>query len=73
MAVVGGSIYPLSSMPDFIRKLSKFTINRWAMEGFMIIFSGNELLSLTNHVYVLIAMGLFMLVMSAAALKIRRR
>lgn len=73
MAVIGGNIYPLSTMPGFIRKLSKLTINRWAMEGFMIIFSGNELLSLTNHVYVLIAIGLAMLILSIAVLKVQRR
>jgi ABC-2 type transport system permease protein len=70
MAVIGGSIYPLSSMPGPIRELSLFTINRWAMEGFMILFSGNESLSVIKNAGVLAAMGLVMF--GAASLIITR-
>ncbi|MCX7924050.1 MAG: ABC transporter permease [Clostridia bacterium] len=72
MAVVGGSIYPLSSMPEFVRDLSNFTINRWASEGFMIIFSGNDGLSVVNNFYALIVIGLAFLIISTAILKLRR-
>lgn len=72
MAVIGGSIYPLSSMPEFVRTLSKLTINRWAMEGFLIIFSGNEAISVVNHVYALLAIGLAFLALSVGVLKIGR-
>lgn len=61
MAVVGGSIYPLTSMPGFIRVLSKFTINYWAMEGFMIVFSGNKALHTSSSALVLAVLGLAML------------
>ncbi|NTV90332.1 MAG: ABC transporter permease [Clostridiales bacterium] len=57
MAVVGGSIYPLSSMPGFIRDISRITINRWAMDGFMVLFSGNELISVRSSVLALIIIG----------------
>ncbi|HHW48192.1 MAG TPA: ABC transporter permease [Clostridiaceae bacterium] len=73
MAMVGGSIYPLSSMPRFIREASKFTINRWAMEGFMVIFSGDRSLSVANYFYVLIAIGLVLLILSTVILRLRRR
>lgn len=69
MAVVGGSIYPLSSMPGFVRSLSNVTINKWAMDGFMVIFSGNEGLSVLNQVYALVAIGIILLVVSVGAMK----
>lgn len=68
MAVVGGSIYPLSSMPDFVRSLSTLTINKWAMEGFMILFSGNDALKVTNQVLALLVIGAALLTISAVVL-----
>jgi len=72
MAVIGGSIYPLSSMPGFVRSMSKLTINRWAMDGFMVIFSGNRALSPLNQVYMLLLIGLALLALSAGVMKLRR-
>lgn len=72
MAVIGGSIYPLSSMPGFVRSLSKFTINRWAMDGFMVVFSGNHALSTANQVYMLLIIGLVLLISSAGIMRLRR-
>lgn len=71
MAVVGGSIYPLSSMPGFVRTLSDYTITKWAMEGFMILFSGNDALSVVNQVCPLFAIGGLLLVVAAGAAKLR--
>lgn len=73
MAVVGGSIYPLTSMPVFVRNLSNLTINKWAMQGFMEIFSGNDVLNVFNYVYPLIIIGLVMMVASTVILKLYRR
>ena len=42
MALIGGSIYPIAKMPDKIRFLSGLTINRWIQEGFMKVFSGQQ-------------------------------
>lgn len=67
MAVIGGSIYPLTSMPPFVREISKYTINRWAMDGFMVIFSGNDAISINIYVQMLFLIGMVML---AAALSI---
>lgn len=40
MAVAGGSIYPLSSLPEASRIFSVLTINRWTQEGFVaVLFS----------------------------------
>lgn len=39
MSAIGGSIYPLTALPDGIKYLSYLTINRWAVHGFLEIFS----------------------------------
>ncbi|MCX7749358.1 MAG: ABC transporter permease [Clostridia bacterium] len=71
MAVLGGSIYPLTTMPEFIRNLSNLTINKWAMEGFMTIFSGNAAVRVNEQVYHLLGIGAVLLVSAIAAMKIR--
>ena len=73
MAVVGGSIYPLTSMPDFIRGISKLTINRWAMDGFMVLFSGNDAASTGVYALVLAVMGFMLFTVSAFIMKFMRR
>lgn len=71
-AVVGGSIYPLSSMPGFVRSISKITINRWAMDGFMVLFSGNDALNVNNVVLALFTIGVVLISSAALVLKVRR-
>lgn len=73
MAVIGGSIYPLSSMPGFIRNLSNLTINKWAMDGFMVIFSGNEGLNVLNQTYMLILIGVMLLVVSGGVMNLSKK
>lgn len=41
MAVAGGSLYPPTAMPDWVRPLSVLTVVRWTREGFLGVFSGN--------------------------------
>lgn len=73
MAVIGGSIYPLSSMPGFIKTISKLTINRWAMEGFMIIFSGDRSLGIKHNFFMLLLIGLTLLITAVLVMKLRSR
>lgn len=72
MAIVGGSIYPLSAMPGFVRNLSNITINKWAMSGFMILFSGNDALSVIACVIPLVIIGTVLLILSVTVMKLRR-
>lgn len=65
MAVLGGSIYPLSSMPPFIRDISKLTINRWAMDGFIVLFSGDDTAGTGIYALVLTGMSLVLFAVSA--------
>jgi ABC-2 type transport system permease protein len=72
MAVIGGNIYPLSTMPDFVRDISRLTMNRWAMEGFMVLFSGNDAASTGIYALALVIMGFVLFALSAFVLRIRR-
>lgn len=72
-AVVGGSIYPLSTMPEFVRQISHLTINRWAMDGFMVLFSGNDALSVASYSLVLAGMALALFMLSTVIMKLRGR
>jgi len=73
MAVVGGNIYPLSSMPGFIRGISKLTISRWAMEGFIVLFSGDDAASTGVYALVLLVIGLVLFMFSAVIMNFVRR
>jgi len=69
MAVAGGNIYPLSSMPRIFKAISKFTINRWAMDGFMVLFSGNDAAGTGTHTFVLVMMAAALFLASAAVMR----
>ncbi len=73
MAVAGGSIYPLSSMPGFMRGLSRLTINRWAMDGFMVLFSGNDAAGTGLYSLVLLMMACILMAGSVLIMKLLRR
>ena len=34
MCAIGGAWFPVSFMPEFIQRFSKFTLVYWSMEGF---------------------------------------
>ena len=72
MAVLGGSIYPLTSMPESIRRISVLTITRWAMEGFMVLFSGS-VTDTGRHAMVLALMALILFAVSAFMIRFARR
>lgn len=72
MAVVGGNIYPLSSMPEFVRQIGDVTINKWAMEGFEVLFSGSGGVSILHYIFPLLIIGAVLLTVSFAALKTKK-
>jgi ABC-2 type transport system permease protein len=72
MAVLGGSIYPLFSVPTVIKKLSYITINRWATEGFMVIFSSHGTADISRYLVALVIIGFVFLGASVAVLKLKR-
>jgi len=72
MAAVGGSIYPLTALPDSIKYLSYLTVNRWAVHGFLEIFSGRLTPAFYVDIAVLAVMGLVYLGLSVPFLKFVR-
>lgn len=46
LAFLGGCIYPLFSLPDMLQVLGEWTFQHGMMEGLLILFSGQEELSL---------------------------
>jgi ABC-2 type transport system permease protein len=34
MALLGGSMIPISNFPPFVQKISRFTVNYWGLEAF---------------------------------------
>lgn len=73
MAVLGGSIYPLTSMPEGIRRISVLTINRWAMDGFMVLFSGSSVTDTSTHALALSAAALALFAASALIMRFAGR
>lgn len=73
MAIIGGNIYPLSSMPIAVRKISRLTITRWAMDGFMVLFSGNDAASTLVYALVLSMISFVLFIFSAVIMKFSKR
>lgn len=73
MAVIGGSIYPLYSMPRFVRSISLLTVNRWAMDGFIALFSGDDAAGTGIYPLVLVAISCILFAVSVLVLKFTRR
>lgn len=73
MAIAGGSLYPLSSLPAICRKLSVLTINRWSSQGFLNALYGGDMRSALTSVGILAAMALFYLGSASLVLGTRRR
>jgi ABC-2 type transport system permease protein len=43
MAALGGSMIPLMVFPNWMKTLSKFTINYWALDGFTQVMQGKDI------------------------------
>lgn len=58
MSLLGGSMWPLESLPGVAQILSKFTYNRWSIEAFQLTATGSSDPQLFLAVAVLLAMAL---------------
>ncbi len=72
MAVIGGSLYPLSKLPEACRPLSMLTINRWATEGFLHALYGDFSDALKSCLPLILLTGLFFAA-AQVILRIKRR
>lgn len=59
MAIAGGSVYPLTSLPDLCKDLSVLTINRWSAEGFLAALTGANTGGISESCLALILLALF--------------
>ncbi len=71
MAAAGGSIYPLHRMPEAVRYISGITVNRWAMEGYMSVFSSTGGVDTSRYVLYIAGVGALMLAVSLLAEAVR--
>jgi ABC-2 type transport system permease protein len=71
MSMVGGTWIPLDSLPAFVRRISPYTLNYWAGEGYRhLIFDGAGLGQLLPNMGILLAFGA---VLSGLAVVLFRR
>ena len=71
MSAIGGSMFPRYLMPEAMQKAGLFTINGWALDGFMKVFWYDQPVSaIWQQVSVLLAIGI---VLFALARRIARR
>jgi ABC-2 type transport system permease protein len=58
MSALGGSMFPTSLLPPWLRFFSNFTINKWSMDGFLSLMSGGGVISISKSIIVLLAIAL---------------
>ena len=73
MAVVGGSLYPLSSLPDSCRNLSILTINRWSSRGLLNAFYEGRSIETLESIGALILLAFIYLTAASLILSFKRR
>lgn len=58
MSALGGSMFPSSMLPPWLRFFSNFTINKWSMDGFLSLMSGAGVISISKSIIVLLIIAL---------------
>lgn len=60
MSLIGGSIVPKFLLPEWAQKLSVFTLNGWAMDGFLKLFiHGAGISGIALDIFMLLLLALF--------------
>lgn len=70
MSILGGSMIPVDQMPAAMKLLSKFTINGWALKGFLKLMQDQSWLTVTGPAAVLLGAGIVFLILGAWRLKL---
>lgn len=73
MAIAGGSVYPLASLPDLCKKLSVFTINRWSAQGFLAALTGENTGRLPESCRALLMLAVIYFAASLLVYRMKRR
>jgi ABC-2 type transport system permease protein len=69
-SLLGGSMVPIMVFPEFIKPLSKITLNWWAMTGFTALFTGSGLTDVVPSVAALLAIGAIAFIIGVARLRL---
>lgn len=49
LAIIGGNIYPMVALPEYIKSLHGLSFTKYAMEGFLKLFAGSPTVSLYHE------------------------
>jgi ABC-2 type transport system permease protein len=71
MSLLGGSMYPVDSLPGLAQQLSRLTYNRWSIEAFQLLSSGLNSSVIALDMLVLIGMAVAGLTIGAVRLSRR--
>ena len=71
-AIIGGNFLPTMAFPDWLTVISKFTINRWALDGFVSLASWHATLADTLP-NIAVLLGMAVIYFSLAAVLFKRR
>jgi len=58
MSALGGSMFPSSMLPPWLRFFSNLTINKWSMDGFLSLMSGAGVISISKSIIALLIIAL---------------
>jgi len=56
-AILGGSFGPNVPLPDWVSVIARLTPNKWGIDGFAALGSGNTLIDIVPNLFALLAMG----------------
>ncbi|MDT8718908.1 ABC transporter permease [Clostridium sp. 19966] len=70
ISFIGGSMFPIYTMPDTMQKISKIAPNNWALRGYIDVMQGGTAASSMNSVLVLTAIGIVLLAFGTIKLKL---
>jgi ABC-2 type transport system permease protein len=56
-AILGGSFGPNVPLPDWVGVIARLTPNKWGIDGFAALGSGDTLIAIVPNLVALLAMG----------------
>lgn len=71
MSMLGGTMVPLQVLPDFLKQVSRFTLNYWGNEAFRTLAGGGGWSALSAHLPILAGLALAFTALGTALLRQR--
>lgn len=70
ISFVGGSMFPIYTMPDTMQKIAKLAPNNWALRGYLDVMQGGGINSALTPALVLCSIGIVLLIFGTIKLKL---